>query len=397
MYRVLWALVLLGWLAPPVVAQEVRVGDTVILIERDVHIPAHPAAGDTDVAFRFASGSPATVIGIDVATGWLQIRGEEVGGADNTGWISRAFVASIGAPNPTPPVTPPLQLAWCPNKGSQTPRPGRLRIATWNLGNLHAVDGQSTFTSGDPSVRRFSIDYERIRCYIRLFDPDVLAVQEVDGEEALLRVIDADIYDVHVSSRPKPPDMNGKQNTGFAYKKGLTVQEQPDVESLDVSNGGLRRGTRIDITQGMQTWALMSVHLKSGCFDNDSSGSACNTLLMQVPKLEQWIDDAATGSHPFIVLGDFNRRLNVPADVVWTNLDDGQPANADLFAATENMPVSCRDNEFAEFIDHIVFDKRATAFVDRSSFRQVTFRQADRPVWDKISDHCPVVIEIWVP
>ncbi|WP_157679906.1 hypothetical protein [Nitrosococcus watsonii] len=39
----------------------------------------------------------------------------------------------------------------------------------------------------------------------------------------------------------------------------------------------------------------------------------------------------------------------------------------------------------------------AMAFVDPSSFRHVTYRQADRPVWDKISDHCPVVVELWAP
>ena len=50
----------------------------------------------------------------------------------------------------------------------------------------------------------------------------------------------------------------------------------------------------------------------------------------------------------------------------------------------------------SEFIDHIVFDKRSIVYVDRSSFRQVTYRQADMPDWNKISDHCPVVVEMWV-
>lgn len=399
MSRVIGSLIVIGLATLPAAAQEPQVGNSVVLVERDIHIPAHPAPGDGDVPFRFASGSTAIVLAIDPATGWLQLRGEEVGGADATGWVARGFVARLaGTTPPTPPPQPPLQLAWCPAKGSQTPRPGgRLRLATWNIGNLHAVDGQSTFGGSDPSVKRFAIDYERIRCYIRMIDPDVIAVQEIDGEEALSRVVDADVYNVHVSPRPKPPSMNGRQNTGFAYKKGLNVTERPDVTSLDVANGELRTGARIDVTHGMQTLVLMSVHLKSGCFDNNASGSACNTLLAQIPKLEEWIDGAAKDPHPFVVLGDFNRRLNVPGDIVWTNLDDGQPANADLLAATDHMPVSCRDNEFTSFIDHMVFDLRATAFVDRSSFRQVTFRQADRPVWDLISDHCPVVVEMWVP
>lgn len=61
------------------------------------------------------------------------------------------------------------------------------------------------------------------------------------------------------------------------------------------------------------------------------------------------------------------------------------------------MPISCRDNaSFTEFIDHMLFDKRAAAFIDRSSFRQITFRHADKADWDKISDHCPIMVELWV-
>ncbi len=124
-------------------------------------------------------------------------------------------------------------LDWCPPKGSPTPRVnGRLRIATWNLENLHAQDGESTYTGDDPSVKRFTTDYERIRCYVRLFDPDILAVQEVDGAEALSRVVDTDVYSVYISTRPQSTAMNGKQNTGFAIRRGLTVQPQPEFQAL---------------------------------------------------------------------------------------------------------------------------------------------------------------------
>jgi len=292
---------------------------------------------------------------------------------------------------------PRVGVDWCPEKGSPEPRSSdRLRIASWNLANLHAVDGGSTYADPSPSVKRFPVDYERIRCYVRLFDPDILAVQEVDGEEALRRVVDTDVYEVHVSARPRPDGMGGKQNTGFAYKKGLAVQERADFAALDVDNGGLRYGTRIDVAVGSQTLMLMSVHLKSGCFGNSSSGPSCTLLLNQVPILEQWIDDAAAGTKPAIVLGDFNRRFNEAGDTVWSDLDDADPPNSDLLTVTQDMPISCRDNRFTTFIDHIVVDKRSAAFVDRSSFRHVTYRQADEPVWDKISDHCPVVVELWV-
>jgi endonuclease/exonuclease/phosphatase family metal-dependent hydrolase len=174
---------------------------------------------------------------------------------------------------------------------------------------------------------------------VRLFDPDTLAVQEVDGEAALSRVVDLDVYDVHVDDRPKG-SLNGQQNTGFAFKRGLTVVRQPDFEALDIrGDGSLRYGARLDLTHQGQTLQLMSVHLKSGCFENTSTSSACATLRAQMPVLEGWIDAAAQGPMPFIVLGDFNCRSTQPNDQVWANLDDGEPANADLTAVTQEMPV----------------------------------------------------------
>jgi endonuclease/exonuclease/phosphatase family metal-dependent hydrolase len=231
---------------------------------------------------------------------------------------------------------------------------------------------------------------------VRLFDPDILAVQEVDGEEALSRVVDTDVYDVHVDDRPKGA-LNGQQNTGFAFKRGLMVVRQPDFTALDIrGDGSLRDGARVDLTHNGQTLQLLSVHLKSGCVENTSNSSACETRLAQGPVLEGWIDAAAQGPRPFIVLGDFNRRFNQPHDRVWADLDDGQPANADLTALTQDMPVSCRDNMFTEFIDHIVVDRRVLPWVDRTSFRHITYRQADKAVRNQISDHCPVVIELWI-
>lgn len=399
MRKLFFALTLIVGFFSPAIAQELNVGDSIRLVERDLHVPAHPAPANNQVPFRFVGGSAAEILAIDVATGWFQIQGEIIGGSQDTGWIVKRYIAErieSNGPNIGDGQVP-LELAWCPAKGSPNPHPSdRIRLATWNLGNLHAADGQSTYTGNDPSVKRFAIDYQRIRCYVRLFDPDVLAVQEVDGEAALKRIVDTDVYDVVVSKRPKPNLLGGQQNTGFAFKKGLNVQPRSDFEDLDVSGGSLRYGARIDLTHNGHTFQIMSVHLKSGCFHNGMSGSACNKLFSQIPVFEGWIDQAAAAPDKVIVLGDFNRRLNQSGDTVWTNIDDAQPPNADLTSITENMPISCRDNQYTEFIDHIVFGKQAIAFVDRSSFRHVTYRQADKEVWDKISDHCPVMVEMWV-
>jgi hypothetical protein len=120
-------------------AAAVRLGDRVRFVERDQHIPAHPAPGDTRVHLRFVSGSEATVLQVNAATGWIEVRGEPLQGTEHTGWITPRYLArqpGSGGPTPDP-------LAWCPPKGAPTPHPsGRLRLATWNRENLHAQDGQ---------------------------------------------------------------------------------------------------------------------------------------------------------------------------------------------------------------------------------------------------------------
>jgi hypothetical protein len=226
--RLLMSLLLAA--ATLVSAAEVRPGDQGHFIEWDQHIPAHPAPGDSRVALRFVSGSQATVLRVNAATGWVDVPGEPLQGTITTGWITPRYLAS--QPGTGEPTSDPL--AWCPPKGSPAPHPsGRLRLATRNLENLHAQDGQSTYLEPDPSVKRTTTDYDRIRCYVRLFDPDTLAVQEVDGEAALSRVVDTDVYDVYVDDRPKG-SLNGQQNTGFAFKRGLTVVRQPDFQELDI-------------------------------------------------------------------------------------------------------------------------------------------------------------------
>jgi hypothetical protein len=94
--------------------------------------------------------------------------------------------------------------------------------------------------------------------------------------------------------------------------------------------------------------------------------------------------------------GHFNCRFTQPNDRVWADLDEGEPANADLTRLTPDLPVSCRDKTFTAFIDHLVVERRVVPWVDRTSFRQVTYRQADKAVWDRLSDHYPVLVELWI-
>jgi hypothetical protein len=58
------------------------------------------------------------------------------------------------------------------------------------------------------------------------------------------------------------------------------------------------------------------------------------------------------------------------------------------------VPISCQDNTFTEFVDHIVVDRRVLPWVDRISFHHMTYRQADKAVWEKLSAPCPMLIKL---
>lgn len=125
-----------------------------------------------------------------------------------------------------------------------------IKVATWNLEWLNRANDTG-------NVKRSDADYGRLRKYAQRLGADIVAVQEVDGEEALLRVFDDATYDFHVASQ------NGVQLTGFAYRSGLSVTRNPDHAELDV--GGVRVGTDLTVTVNEQPVRLLSVHLKSGC------------------------------------------------------------------------------------------------------------------------------------
>lgn len=254
-----------------------------------------------------------------------------------------------------------------------------LKIATWNIENLRVGANK---------------DYLQLKDYAKDLEADIIALQEVDGKDAAQQVFNPGDYNFYFSSRNNP------QRTGFAVRKGINVTQNPDYDALNVS-GGLRYGTDITVSTDTQKIRLLSVHLKSGCFTKplDGLGSgrgACDKLSRQVPVLEDWIDTRASEGIAFAVMGDFNRRLNIAGDDLWSEIDDGVPANADLTKVTEGKTSQCFNGQYPQYIDHIVLDKQASGWLDSSSFEQELYGQ---PIerQSKLSDHCALAVILDVP
>jgi hypothetical protein len=97
MHRLLPVLILLLLLvAPCAFSADVRPGDQVRFIEREQHIPAHPGPGDSSVHLPFVSGSEATVLQVNAATGWIEVRSEPLQGTEDAVRSSSITSSSTG-------------------------------------------------------------------------------------------------------------------------------------------------------------------------------------------------------------------------------------------------------------------------------------------------------------
>ena len=251
-----------------------------------------------------------------------------------------------------------------------------LKIASWNIEHLRD-------TTGEGPRPRTNEDFRQLREHAQRLDADVIALQEVENVQALGRVFDPTQYTVLVSSR------RSEQRTGFAVRKPIVVIRHPDLDGLNTS-GGLRHGVDIEISVGERTVRLLSIHLKSFCFEGpikSPTTSDCVSLAKQIPELERWIDDRAVQETPFFVLGDFNRRFDAPDDDFWPEIADGDPGQLTLVRATAGLEAECNP-QYSLFIDHIVYDGLASRWILPNSFEELEYPGI------RLSDHCPISVKM---
>lgn len=264
--------------------------------------------------------------------------------------------------------------AWSPIMAASV---DTLKIATWNIEHLR--DGVD-----EPPSRRTEDQFKRLRQHAERLDADVIAVQEVENDGALARVFDPARYDFFVSDR------NHAQRTGFAVRKWISAKRHPDLATLGVG-GRLRHGVDIEISTGGQSVRLLSIHLKSFCFESSvtsPSTNHCTKLALQVPALEGWIDARAAEAVPFAVLGDFNRRFDAPGEDFWQEIDDGLPMGLELYRATAGRKAACNGGRYPLFIDHIIYDRLASRLIVPGSFEELVYSGS------QLSDHCPIAVTL---
>ncbi len=310
---------------------------------------------------------------------------------------------------------PPLELA---NGGAWGGSRQRLRIAAWNIEYLmtpetHAALRDSCEEEGDRiqgherrlpctiarRALRTDVDFAALRKYATRLNADVVALQEVDGPSAAALVFPG--YETCFTTRPHV------QKNGFAIRRGLPFRCEEEYAPLSIQDR-VRRGVVVTLFPGTEKeMTLMSVHLKSGCPAGplNAGDRNCALISRQVAPLESWIDTQAAAGRRFGLLGDFNRRFALEgrrardADGrplnIWPEIDDGDPAGADLTRVTQGQRFKrCSKNDpYREYIDDVILGRELARRMVKRSFIRVTYDDADSSErW--LSDHCPVGIEL---
>lgn len=243
---------------------------------------------------------------------------------------------------------------------------------------------------------------------------DVLAVQEVRGPSALQAVLPPGYRVACFTTR------DDAQNVGFAIREAAGVQSRcREVRTLSLEDDPqagrpVRRGLELTLRIGDRDVALLNVHLKSGCPTSrlDKAGDAACTLLQrQAQPLEQWVEEQAGAGNAFIVVGDWNRDLELevrsgfparsdgsdpagPIDVsqvrnLFPEINDGSPPASAIDVVVIDRAAasgrSCHAN-----LDQIVVSRSLMALLDATQLPGGRIAAAMSKPPGKASDHCPI-------
>jgi len=414
----LFALVLIA----PASAQDVAIGDNVVLrATSPLGVPLHREARSS-LFGRAPDGATGSVLDLAQDGRWLKL--QLVDG--RTGWVVSRYAAAQTASGPTTPAVSPASADEAAVFGSreqceQVVRAGgrmaphrteALRVATWNI---------RWFPVGDPRETGQETDLAWLACALAWLNPDIVALQEIldtrQADVAWASVIDGLEAFVGGDWRVDLHDCAGEQaqHVGFLWNTARLALTNPrDLWQLNGAAAGpgapcannLRpgRGAYVRALDGGADFHIVAVHSDSGTSprDFDHRQTALRRLDDLFAALGQDVPDADV-----IVLGDFNTmgaegRLGPAEEIALFE----QTVRTEMPGYRALLPaLQCTEyfNGQCNALDHIVVtqamreagvaEAHVTGYCAVAGGRPID-PDAMPAVYARLSDHCPVVVEV---
>jgi endonuclease/exonuclease/phosphatase family metal-dependent hydrolase len=352
-------------------------------------------------------------------------------------------------------------------------------LASWNIQTL-TVPGEKVFADQKPNELRTAADMADLRSVSDALAADVIVLEEISSPKALAQVFPVSDWDICLSGQytadedglapyyaadklaaikplcysagdanlpDPPPGQLRNQYVGVAVRRaaGVTLVSVKDVPDLSVpsdekSDSGtvvrnVRWGLEAVIEKGGRALGILGVHLKTGCFvgglferwwgappaqwhHDDQPDAPCMTLARQMRPLRAWIASVGGQATPFVIVGDFNRRIDVeitdPDKPDLLPVLDGRATGSPADDVTlERVPEGASSvhtcwpeddgSAYANSIDYMLFGPGARPAAWQSNYKKLRFvdiaaiggTSLSKATNDwRLSDHCPIRVTV---
>ena len=264
-----------------------------------------------------------------------------------------------------------------------------VRVATFNLEWLTADP-----TEGD--MRRNDVDHAMIVDLIESFDPDLITLQEVEGDAALAHLPFGNHWSWAVG------DTGWSQNVVVLWRSDRVSVTNIREITLPNTDGAEKEPHVVEVSASGLDFTFVGVH-HAAFTDADSS----RNRLDQATELVDWLADtlpdtvSGTAADHIVVAGDFNDTLDA--------LNDGYPSldaftDAGFTFATEAASEGTHV-DYDSVIDHIVLSAAMASRWNEAEGCHVVPHDRTSPWSDyeggyrntqNISDHRPVWVDLVV-
>ncbi len=225
----------------------------------------------------------------------------------------------------------------------------------------------------------------------------IMAFQEINSKKGLEKITGPN-YQYFFSDRSKNKHrhqqfININQYTGFAISKGINVRDMEDINLTPSLFNKQRFAAYVVVSINQEKPIhLLSVHLKSGCFNARKNTKACKLIEKQAKTLNAWILEKQRKSQSFILLGDFNHNLAYPNDWLWAIITDNTQPKIELNSQKTNAACLVKSKfklnntyRYRYLIDHII----SSPDLALGQSKQITFTKYQALNYN-LSDHCPL-------